>query len=275
LHYGQGKWYPGETAARWAFGIYWRSDGELLWQSPGLIAKEDAEAAAPAQAERFARVLCRTLGLPCDSAIAAYEDAAHFVLAERKLPPGVAPDSSTLAEPAERERLARVLDRGLDKPAGYVLPLLITPEAHGRRRFITERWSFRRGHLLLIPGDSPIGLRLPLGGLPQIDFVDYPHVLPADPFADPGQLPAPPDEHRPCDGRSDQPAAAQQGQPVRTALAVEVRDGHLCVLLPPLADAEDYATLIGAIEETAAALRQPIRLEGYAPPTIPVSDASR
>ncbi len=267
LHYGQGKWYPGETQARWAFGIYWRSDGAPLWRSPDLIAEDGAEAPAPAQAERFAGALASALGLPDDSAIAAWEDAAHFMLVEQKLPLGFAPDSSTLAEPAERERLIRALDRGLDEPAGYVLPLLMTRGADGERRFITERWAFRRGHLFLTPGDSPIGLRLPLGGLPQIDFVDYPHVLPADPFADPGKPPPPDTGQRPCEGHADKPAA---GQPVRTALTLELRDGHLCVFLPPLSDGKAYAALIGAIEETAAKLQQPVRLGGYPPPYDPL-----
>jgi uncharacterized protein (DUF2126 family)/transglutaminase-like putative cysteine protease len=274
LHYGQGKWYPGETQARWAFSIYWRSDGASLWRSPGLIAEEDAAPPAPEQAERFAGALARALGLPDNSPIAAYEDAAHFVLAEQKLPLGVPPASSKLADPAERERLARVLDRGLDTPAGWVLPLLMIRDADGTRRFITECWAFRRGRLVLIPGDAPAGLRLPLSGLPQIDFVDYPHVLPADPFADPSRPPpSPANGQRPCVGHADEPAAGagQQDQPVRTALAVEVRDGHLNVFLPPLGDGGDYVALIGAIEETAARLRQPIRLEGYPPPWDPLS----
>ncbi len=276
LHYGQGKWYPGEAQARWAFSIYWRSDGEPLWQSPGLIAEEGAAAPAPEQAERFAGALACTLGVPGDSAIAAWEDAAHFMLAEQKLPLGIAPDSGTLADPAERARLVRVLDRGLDKPAGWVLPLLMTRDADGGRRFITERWAFRRGHLFLVPGDSPIGLRLPLGGLPQIEYVDYPHVLPADPFADPATAPPPANGQQPCESRAAKPAVdqpgkpGQSGEPVRTALAVEVRDGHLCVFLPPLGDGKGYAALIGAIEATAASLQQPIRLEGYPPPWDPL-----
>ncbi len=71
----------------------------------------------------------------------------------------------------------------------------------------------------------------------------------------------------------DQAAAAQPSaekpELVRTALAVEARDGHVCVFLPPLGDGEDYAALIAAIEAAAAKTKQAIRLEGYAPPFDP------
>lgn len=263
LHYGLGKWYPGEQAARWAFAIHWRGDGEPLWRDAGLIAEERTETPASiADAQKFAAELCRALGLDRDSAIPAYEDAAHFALAEQKLPLGVAPEDSKLAEPAERARLIRAFDRGLDKPVGYVLPLLMTQEAKHKRRFITERWTFKRGHLFLVPGDSPLGLRLPLAGLPEIRFEDYPHVLPADPFAAPTDIPAGPDL---VDQAVPSPTV-DKPELVRTALAVELRDGHVCVFLPPLVDGKDYAALLAAIETAAAETRQPIRLEGYAPP---------
>jgi uncharacterized protein (DUF2126 family)/transglutaminase-like putative cysteine protease len=264
LHYGQGKWYPGEPAPRWAFAIYWRTDGEKLWQDPRWIAEQTpVRPATIGDAEMLAAELCRQLGLGAGSAIPAYEDAVHFMLAERKLPPGTAPKDSKLGDAVERERLMRVLDRGLDKPTGFVLPLL-TEQRDGKRAFVTERWGFRRGHLVLTPGDSPIGLRLPLGSLPEIEFVDYPDVLPADPFADPAKLAPSPDLLGELVAAA--PDAKVKPELVRTALSIEPRDGHLRVFLPPLADGADYAFLIAAIEAAAAKTGLPVLLEGYAPP---------
>jgi uncharacterized protein (DUF2126 family) len=263
LHCGLGKWYPGEPAARWAYGIYWRSDGVPLWHDADLIAAEKpVRPATIADAERFAEELCRMLGLPVGAAVPAYEDAAHFALMEQKLPLGVNPSDNTLAEPAARESLMRAFDQGLSAPVGYVLPLLMSAEQSGKRGFITERWEFRREHLFLVPGISPIGLRLPLTGLPEISFVDYPHVLPADPFADCRPLPPALDPPQ----TPDAPDRQEEPQHVRTALAIEARDGILGVFLPPLRDGEDYAALVAAIEASAARTGRPVRLEGYAPP---------
>ena len=128
------------------------------------------------------------------------------MLIEQKLPLDVTPEDNTLDDPAQRQRLVRVFDQGLRPPVGYVLPLLVTAGDGGRRRFLTERWAFRRGHLFLVPGDSPIGLRLPLGSLPEITFVDFPNVLPADPFAEQRKLPSGPDCSRgPRRGRGRTP----------------------------------------------------------------------
>lgn len=250
LHYGQGKWYPGETTARWSFGVYWRTDGTPLWQDAALIDDESPRGARPApDALTFTHELCRQLSVPPDAAIAAYEDAVHYLLIERKLPIGASPTESRLGTVEERARVARILKRGPGVPAGYVLPLRLQDGACQ-----AERWAFRRDRLFLLPGDSPLGLRLPFGDTPEIGLLDHTDVSLTDPFA-----PSP--EHPPT---SDRPAPAKD--PVRTALAIEPRQGRLGIFLPPLAHLADYARLLAAIERAAAVTGAAIHLEGYPPP---------
>ena len=277
LHYGQGKWYPGEQLPRWAFALYWRSDGQPLWEDRKWLASEVASPAATiADAEGFVTALCNGLGLPEASAMAAYEDTAHFLLVEQKLPLDETPATNTLQDPAERKRIISVFDHGLENPVSYVLPIQVWHTEDRGRRWVTERWGLRRNKLYLVPGDSPAGFRLPLGSLPPIPAVAYPHVLPRDPFADAPPLP----ERRVLMQRRRTVALeAPAGMPpglneivagsVRTALTVEPRDGKLCVFMPPLSDAEDYAALVGAIEEAARTAGQPILIEGYTPPSDP------
>jgi uncharacterized protein (DUF2126 family)/transglutaminase-like putative cysteine protease len=263
LQHGTGKSYPGEPAPRWAFAIYWRKDGAPLWCNAELLAEEQpARGWGIEDANAFAKELASALGLVSASVMEAYEDVAHYLVAERKLPLALCPQAN-LDQAAERERLARVLDSGLGRPAGYVLPLLVVKPPGEPPSFCSERWAFRRERLFLLPGDAPMGLRLPLGSLPEISFLDYPDVLPTDPFAEPRSMP--PGADLIGNGR----ARPIDSQPVRTALAVEPRGGHLCVFLPPLSDGEDYAALIAAIEVTAGKLAMPVRLEGYAPPFDP------
>ncbi|MEO1280808.1 MAG: transglutaminase family protein [Pseudomonadota bacterium] len=276
LHYGQGKWYPGEQLPRWAFALYWRADQEPLWENQALIAEERPKTPATAKdAEAFSATLCDRLGLPADSAMPAYEDAAHFCLVEQKLPPNVTIEDSKLEDPAERSRLIKVYDRGLSTPASYVLPIQVWHAPHVGRRWVTERWALRRGKLFLVPGDSPAGFRLPLGGLSHLPAIDRPDSLPSDPFSDRQPLPrrqilmqrrravALETPQAPPSGPSELYGS------VRTALTVEPRDGKLCVFMPPVPDAEDYAALIAAIEETAKATSLPVHIEGYTPPDDP------
>ena len=153
LHYGQGKWYPGEQLPRWSYAVFWRTDGEPLWVDPDMIDREQPrEAATIEQAERFANDLCRNLGLPVDAPISAYEDPGHFALVEQRLPLGEDPAHNKLDDPAERARLVAVFDRGLGKPTGYVLPIQVWQTQDKGRHWVTERWKLRRERLYLAPG---------------------------------------------------------------------------------------------------------------------------
>ena len=193
LHYGQGKWYPGEQLPRWSFSLYWRKDQQPLWENDALVDNEvPVKPATVADAERFAVTLAKQLDLPADCAVPAYEDPAHFLLIEQKLPLNLDPLDNKLDDPQERARVVKVFERGLDKPTGYVMPVQVWHSQERGRRWVTERWGLRRGKLFLLPGDSPVGYRLPIGSLPYVAPANYPNVLPIDPFQ--GRNPLPPRE---------------------------------------------------------------------------------
>ena len=277
LHFGQGKWYPGEQLPRWAYSLYWRRNGQPLWSDAARIASEEpGESANPANAERLLRGIAGRVGVEPDNVALAYEDPWHFINQERKLPENLEPGDNRLDDPMARARLARVFERGLDQPAGFVLPLQRWNARDGSRRWVSEKWSTRAKKLYLVPGDSPVGYRLPLPSLPHIEPIDYPYVIPGDPTAERPALPAAYPARQPYLRRQIAEGAAQTvvGQSAsadarglaRAALAVEPRNGQIYVFMPPVAEVEDYLDLVAAIEDTSAELNLPVRLEGYEPP---------
>ena len=276
LHYGQGKWYPGETLPRWAFALYWRGDGMPLWHDPARIAREGSDAAPTTEdAAALARGIARRIAIDPEFVTPAYEDPRAFVDKEAALPENVTPLDSKLDDPEERARLARTFRRGLNTPAAFVLPVQRW-NAVDQRRWRSERWSTRAGRVQLVSGDSPAGFRLPLGSLPWLEEKDRPIVAAPDPFGAPPPLP---DPYAPVQafvaGAAADPASGRQRQieqeiaidgSVRTALSVEPRDGRLCVFMPPTESAADYVELLGAVEASAAELSVPVHIEGYPPP---------
>src|SRR5947208_66398 len=194
-----------------------------------------------------------------------YEDPAHWIEREAALPANVDPADSKLSDPEERARMARVFDQGLDSPKGFVLPIqrwnaIASPHpAHWR----SERWKLRRGNVFLTPGDSPMGLRLPIASLEYVPPEDYPYVVERDPLAPRDKL-----------GEFNGEAVAPEEEvtdppPVRTAMSVEIRDGVLCAFMPPVEQLEDYLELIAALEATAEESQIEVHVEGYAPPYDP------
>ena len=165
LHYGQGKWYPGEPLPRWQYGLFWRKDGYPVWKDISLIARERSKTSYNEEdAGRFIRELARCLSISIHNISPVYEDIFYFLWTEGKLPVNIDPLKADLKDPFERMILMQLLERGLDKPAGYVLPLKWN---HERNKWQSCRWQVNRSHLFLTPGSSPIGLRLPLDALPK------------------------------------------------------------------------------------------------------------
>jgi uncharacterized protein (DUF2126 family)/transglutaminase-like putative cysteine protease len=279
LHDGLGKWYPGEQLPRWAFSLYWRRDGKALWRADKLIAAEENDYGVTADhARELLEGVASRLELDPAAATAAYEDPWHFIGEERKLPENLDAATNRLDDPMARARLARVFERGLGKPVGYVLPVQRwNAAASATPRWSTERWTTRAGKLFLVPGDSPLGFRLPLRSLIHLPPSQYPHVVPGDPFVQHEPLPDPHPRRQPflqgeTNGERRQDRRTQRtapGQHARTAIAVEPRDGHLYVFMPPVAELEEYLDLLAAVEDASAELDLPIRLEGYEPPRDP------
>jgi uncharacterized protein (DUF2126 family) len=250
-----GKQYPGESLPRWALDIVGRRDGTPLMRerTPG------PPRATLADAERFGRALAGKLSVDASHMQAAFEDPWHHLREEALLPVGVDPHDADLKSPEERRRLARVLDRGLATAVGYVLPLAPAPGAGWR----AERWTFRRERLYLVPGDSPLGLRLPLGSIEG-----EPPALPEEEAYAGEPDPRRADElEAAAQARVQQPRAAAPARAgIRSALCVEVRGGRLHVFIPPVPTAARFCELVHRIDETAAALDLDAIVEGYPPP---------
>jgi uncharacterized protein (DUF2126 family)/transglutaminase-like putative cysteine protease len=277
LHHGQGKWYPGEPLPRWAFACYFRRDGEPIWREPGLIAKDTpARTADGAAAEGFITALAQRLGVDAEHVIDAYEDVYYYLWRERRLPQNVNVLDNKLEDETERARLARVFAAGLGEIAGYVLPLRARPgNGSGPVTWESGAWALRGDNMFLIPGDSPLGFRLPLDSLPWEPEDARSWIYERDPLlARPpltrvvSQAPA----LRPYAGSNGAGHgalhAAREIDPsiVRTALCAEVREGVLHIFMPPVGFLEEWLALVAAVEDVAREREQPIRFEGYPPP---------
>jgi uncharacterized protein (DUF2126 family) len=269
-HFGQGKWYPGEQLPRWSLNCYWRRDGEPLWTNPALIADEHTKYPVTEDtARRFLASVAEQLGLDPKKVFPAYEDAFYYLWRERRLPVNVEPSDSRLEDPMERARLAKIFGQGLDQIIGHVLPIARTAQGD---RWQTGSWFLRGGRCHLVPGDSPIGYRLPLESQPWVAAGDFPFIHPPDPSRSFPALPP----HSEIRGQfreqdvAEAPAATDPPVPVaRTSMCAEPRNGVLYIFMPPASELEHYVELLAAVEAVAQALEQPIILEGYEPPNDP------
>ena len=305
LHYGQGKWYPGEPLPRYALAAYWRKDGVPIWKDDGLIADESKNYGHGAkEAKELAQRIARTIGVDPKHLMPGHEDIFYYTWKERRLPSNVTAEKSNIKDKQERARLARLFQEGgLGEVAGYILPLK-RMAYRNKNAWMSGSWFLRDDETLwLTPGDSPMGLRLPIDSIPWVAEKDYPWGTPQDPSQAFGELPKkfpykvqPEDSGQRYMRAGAAPLLAGQGpgefkqklklppafdpnrrpetgesatNVIRTALCVQPRDGRLHVFMPPASTSEEYLDLIAGIETAVKGMGIPIIIEGETPPKDP------
>jgi len=291
MHFGQGKWYPGEQLPRWSLNCFWRKDGQPLWQNPALYASEKQDyGVTHADSLRFLAKVAENLGLDAQHVFPAFEDAWYYLWRERRLPTNVDPFDSRLDDPLERARLTKVFTQGLEHTVGHIFPIM--KNASGAWQ--TGPWFLRQERCYLVPGDSALGYRLPLDSQPWVARSDYPYVHPQDPHQPFPALRSYAEIRRQTTGARPAGATAATGASrlvagpgrgaspdtvpgdkesaawiTRLAMCAEPRDGRLYVFMPPTGSLDDYLELLAAVEGAAESLKLPVILEGYEPPSDP------
>ncbi len=303
LHYGQGKWYPGEPLPRWALAAYWRKDGVPIWNDDSLIADESKDYGhGPKEAKELLTRIARVIGADPKYLLPAYEDAFYYMWKERRFPTNVTPGKSNLKDKQERERIARIFQQGLGEVVGYSLPIK-RARYDNQPGWMSGTWFLRDDDTLwLIPGDSPMGLRLPIDSIPWVAEKDYPWIWQQDPSQKklpdlPKEFPYRTGQRFMRGGGAPVPAGHGPGQRaqelelsespkeidpsrrpvlgqsspwiIRTAMCVEPRDGRLHVFMPPVTTLEDYLDLIAGIETAVTEMGVPVIIEGETPPKDP------
>lgn len=243
LHFGQGKWYPGEPLPRWAFLCVSRVDGTPIWENADLIAHEHTETSFGVEdSRRFIDALSRRLQVSGESILPAFD------------PPTETGDA--------------------EEPIGYVLPLR-RRQPGGMLAWSSQLWFDRPEKLILSPGDSPIGYRITADLVPfvapdeltyQRDEKDGLVKLPDSPARRPELFAIEPER----DTLPPLSSTAENAlELIRPALCIQAVRGRLHVFLPYTPVAADYLDLIAAVEDTCQHLDMPVWLEGYPPPYDP------
>jgi transglutaminase-like putative cysteine protease len=140
----QGKSYPGESLPRWALELIARRDAQPIWRTlsrerparelakdvahdaqPG-VARGRGDAALVPAARALTEEIARRLALSGFVA-PVFEDPRWAIETEHELAREIDARHASLDDDEERRRLARLLDRGLAAPAGFVLRVFDAP----------------------------------------------------------------------------------------------------------------------------------------------------
>ena len=242
LHYGQGKWYPGEPLPRWALSCYWRADNIPVWEDIDLIADEEQDFGSGAtDALKFIGALTRRLQVSSENLLPAYN--------------------------AETEST---------DPVGYILPIR-RRQPGGQLSWSSQLWFPRPERMLLLPGDSPLGFRIPTESMPWVAPDELEYEYEAEPASDRVKLPSRPTRRMDLFEKNPAPdslpalssASKTATEMIRPSLCVQAREGRVHVFLPYAPKLADYLELVAAVEDTCRYLHQPVWIEGYPPPSDP------
>ncbi len=265
LHFGQGKWYPGEPIPRWQYAIYWRKDGKALWENTEWIGNPNQEGKSTAQeVSQFMQGLTENLGIAQEYVCPAYEDKYFYLWEEHNLPIDFDAAEDTKAASMAQQTLLKLLEKGINQAAGWVLPLRWNMN---QKQWESSRWEFARKRLFLIPGNSQIGLRLPLQRIKVADKKVEDIVVPANHFEDETGLLDKETVQERIASRTPKNKEKKKGNALfKTAICAQLVNGNIHLFLPPMKDVNHFLDLLYTIEHTAATLKTPIILEGYQAP---------
>ena len=259
LHYGLGKWYPGEAMPRWAFGLYWRRDGKPIWRDAALIAREGEPRTATAEdAQRFAEAVAEDLGIAAERVQAAYEDPAHWMLEEGKLPANVDVPIRNCSMPPRAPAWCAPSSAGSARRPDTCCRCA----AHGERPGSAKPGRRGASNCFCCPAICRWARALPLASLPRVEPADYPIVTPSDRWG-----------HLPCPIRSRR-ARARTRSCARRSRSSRATDGSTCSC-PMSARSRIISPSSRRSKAAAGKLRLPVHLEGYAPPDDPRLDFIR
>ena len=219
LHYGQGKWYPGESLPRWTFSLYWRRDGKPIWQRPDADRRGGRRDRAPARTRPSS--CCRRIA---DRARRRADDGDAGLRgpgrmdAQGRQPARQCRRRRTRSSriPEERSRIARVFERGLTKPSGYVLPVQRwQAQADGPALALGEVEDAAAASCSWCPATARSATACRWARCPMCRRRSYPYIVPVDPTVPRGPLPPHADDR--CASRRPQPAQRTQAEASFTA----------------------------------------------------------
>ena len=257
MQQSQGKWYPTEELPRWAMGVTWRKDKIPLWENANrLLGPQASENNGINDSHKYIEQVAHLLGLPASYCQPVYEDVEIYQHQIDKLPKDVDLTKPTNKQAIKYKHLIHFISINHKEPAGFILPIAWSEKLESWQ---SSTWPFDKDKILLIPGDSPLALRLPLDSLPQEKEKPLPE---PDPFAEKHPLEQHPKARFPLTS-----AEPESDTIIKHCLSARITEGNLTIFIPPLDNVEQFIQIIAALETTSEQLNLSIGLEGYECPT--------